>query len=43
MAALSVKSGLLVSGSSGGRLIIAGTRGRPDTLNVSAVGMVYQP
>lgn len=36
-------SGLLVSGSSGGRLIIAGRRGRPDTLNISAVGMVYQP
>jgi type IV fimbrial biogenesis protein FimT len=36
-------SGLLVPGSSGGRLVIRGRRGRPDTLAVSAVGMVYQP
>lgn len=36
-------SGLLVPGSSGGRLVLAGRRGRPDTLAVSAVGMVYQP
>ena len=36
-------SGMLIAGSSGGRLIVAGMRGRPDTLAVSAVGMVYQP
>jgi len=36
-------SGLLVPGSSGGRLVLAGRNGRPDTLAVSAVGMVYQP
>lgn len=36
-------SGLLVPGSTGGKLILTGTRGRPDTLAVSAVGMVYQP
>jgi len=36
-------SGLLTSGSSGGRLILAGPRGRPDTLAISAVGMVYDP
>ncbi len=36
-------SGLLIPGSSGGRLILAGSRARPDTLDVSAVGMVYRP
>lgn len=36
-------SGLLVSGSTGGRLILAGPRGKPDTLAISAVGMVYDP
>ena len=36
-------SGLLIAGSSGGRFILAGTRGRADTLDVSAVGMVYRP
>jgi len=36
-------SGLLIPGSTGGRLILAGTRGKPDTLDVSAVGMVYRP
>lgn len=36
-------SGLLIPGSTGGRLVIAGARGRPDTLAVSAVGMVYDP
>lgn len=36
-------SGILVSGSTGGRLILAGTRGKPDTLAISAVGMVYDP
>lgn len=36
-------SGLLVPGSTGGRLILTGSRGRPDTLAVSAVGMVYDP
>ncbi len=36
-------SGLLVPGSSGGRLVISGRRGRPDTLAVSAAGMVYDP
>lgn len=35
-------SGMLLAGSSGGQLIVAG-RGRPDTLAVSAVGMVFQP
>jgi len=36
-------SGLLIPGYSGGRLIVAGGRGRADTLDVSAVGMVYRP
>lgn len=36
-------SGLLIPGSTGGRLIVSGGRGRPDTLDVSAVGMVYRP
>jgi prepilin-type N-terminal cleavage/methylation domain-containing protein len=36
-------SGLLVPGSSGGRLVISGARGKSDTLAVSAVGMVYDP
>ena len=36
-------SGLLIPGYSGGRLIVTGGRGRPDTLDVSAVGMVYRP
>lgn len=35
--------GILVSGSTGGRLILAGPRGNPDTLAISAVGMVYDP
>jgi len=35
--------GLLVAGTSGGRLILRASRGRPDTLNVSAVGMIYRP
>ena len=36
-------SGLLIPGSSGGRLILTGGKGKPDTLDVSAVGMVYRP
>ena len=36
-------SGLLIPGYSGGRLVVAGGNGRPDTLDVSAVGMVYRP
>lgn len=36
-------SGLLIPGSTGGRLIVSGGRGRPDTLDVSAVGMIYRP
>jgi type IV fimbrial biogenesis protein FimT len=36
-------SGLLVPGSAGGRLILADARGRPDTLAVSALGMVFDP
>lgn len=36
-------SGLLAAGTSGGRLILGASRGRPDTLHVSAVGMIYQP
>lgn len=36
-------SGLLIPGYSGGRLIVTGGRSRPDTLDVSAVGMVYRP
>ncbi len=35
-------SGALWPGTSGGRLVFS-NRGGPDTLNVSAVGMVYQP
>jgi len=36
-------SGLLVPGSAGGRLVLAGPRGRADTLAISALGMVYDP
>ncbi|MEO5616182.1 MAG: GspH/FimT family pseudopilin [Candidatus Eisenbacteria bacterium] len=36
-------SGLLIPGSTGGRLVIAGARGKADTLAVSAVGMIYDP
>lgn len=35
--------GLLVPGSSGGRLVLAGPHGRPDTLAISAVGTAYRP
>jgi prepilin-type N-terminal cleavage/methylation domain-containing protein len=36
-------SGALWPGTTGGRLILAGTNGKADTLMVSAIGMVFRP
>ena len=36
-------SGVLAPGTGGGQLILATTRGRVDTLQVSATGVVYEP
>ena len=36
-------SGVLLPGTSGGQLVLATSRGRVDTLLVSATGVVYRP